>query len=217
VGWCVGIEQTRIQLLTSLQNQIHDIRVMEAVSRVKRELFVPSELYEFAYDDRPLGIGYDQTISQPLIVAIMTEALNLEKTDKVLELGTGSGYQTAILAELAGFVISIERIPELLATAQKVLNSLQYRNIELHLAGEELGWRKDSPYNAILVTAAAPQVPDELVEQLETGGRLVIPVGTRWEQDLLKITKEENGTTIENLGGCRFVSLIGPGAWDSDK
>ncbi len=213
----MGIEQARIQLLASLKRQIRDVRVMEAISRVRRELFVSPEMYQFAYDDRPLSIGYDQTISQPLIVALMTEALNLKRTDKVLELGTGSGYQTAILAELARHIVSVERIPQLVTTSQKVLNSLQYRNIELHQAVEELGWQQDAPYNAILVTAAAPHVPDELVKQLVRGGRMVIPVGSRWEQELLKVVKGKEGTVIENLGGCRFVSLIGQGAWGTEK
>ncbi len=213
----MSIEQARMQLLASLKCQIQDARILDAISRVRRELFVSPEMYQYAYDDRPLSIGYDQTISQPLIVALMTQALELKSSDKVLELGTGSGYQTAILAELAKYIVSVERIPELAATAQNLLNALKYKNIEIHQTRDELGWPEESPYNAILVTAAAPRIPDELLEQMLIGGRMVIPVGTRWEQELLKVIRGKERNRIENLGGCRFVSLIGPGAWEAEK
>jgi len=183
------------------------------MSRIPRELFVPEGVRHQAYEDKPLPIGYEQTISQPYIIALMTEALEIQGTEKVLELGTGSGYQTAILAELAKEVISIERVPELAESARAVLDNLGYRNIHIHIAGESLGRKQDAPYDAIMVTAGAPRVPDDLVAQLANGGRMIIPVGTRYMQELCKITKYRDKTTVQNLGGCRFVSLIGKDAW----
>lgn len=211
-----GLEKPRSQLLKYLSCEISDTRVIEAMARVPRELFVPRDLYYAAYDDRPLSIGYQQTISQPYIVALMTQALQITKNDRVLELGTGSGYQTAILAELAQEVISIERVPQFIDSATKVLDKLGYTNIEIHMAGETLGWMQGSPYNAIIVTAGAPNVPDTLIEQLACEGRLVIPVGSRWEQELLRITREKPHNRVDKLGGCRFVPLIGINAWDKD-
>ncbi len=212
----MGLEQERSRLLNDLTREISDTHVLEAFSRVPRELFVPQELYSSAYDDRPLDIGYGQTISQPLIVALMTQALEIKSIDKVLELGTGSGYQTAILAELSGHVVSVERIPELSQKAKKLLADLKYENIEIHQARLELGWREEAPYDAILVTAAAPRIPDVLVEQLKVAGRMVIPVGGRWEQELLKVVKDKDRIRVENMGGCRFVSLIGSAAWENE-
>jgi protein-L-isoaspartate(D-aspartate) O-methyltransferase len=211
-----GLEEPRSQLLKHLSREISDKRVIDAMAHVPRELFVPRELYYAAYDDRPLSIGYQQTISQPYIVALMTQALEITENDKVLELGTGSGYQTAILAELAKKVISIERIPQLIESAKKVLDRLGYNNVVIHMAEETLGWSEGAPYNAIIVTAGAPEVPAILIDQLEYGGRLVIPVGSRWEQELLRVTREEPHNRIERLGGCRFVPLIGTNAWDKD-
>jgi protein-L-isoaspartate(D-aspartate) O-methyltransferase len=154
-----------------------------------------------------------QTISQPLIVGVMTEALDLTGSDKVLEVGTGSGYQAAVLAELARLVVSVERHPKLAEGAKKVLNMLGYKNIEIHLAEEKLGWEKGAPYNAIIVTAGAPSLPHELIDQLAVGGRLVIPVGTPFEQDLIKAVKHQDQVVSINLGPCRFVPLIGEGGW----
>ncbi len=210
----MGLQESRERLFESLRREISDKRVLLAMERVPRELFVPSESYNLAYEDIPLSIGYGQTISQPFIVAIMTQALSLQGNEKVLEIGTGSGYQTAILAELCRWVVSVERIPELANAAKRLLDRLGYRNIEIHLAGETLGWPDGAPYDAIIVTAAAPRVPDVLLEQLSTKGRMVIPVGSRWEQDLLKVTKKEKKVVIENLGGCRFVPLISKDAWN---
>ena len=135
----------------------------------------------------------------------------------VLEVGTGSGYQTAILAELAGFVVTTERIPALAGTAEKLLASLGYTNIEVHLAGEVLGWRDKAPYDAMMVTAGAPRVPADLLAQLAIGGRMVIPVGSRYVQELCKVTRRRSRNVVENLGGCRFVSLIGRGAWEENE
>lgn len=200
-------------LVDSLCLEIKDKRVLRAFGRVPREMFVPPDLQLSAYDDRPLNIGYGQTISQPYVVALMTEALELQGDEKVLEIGTGSGYQAAILAEVAGSVYSTERVHELAESARGLLRELEYTNIRIKLAGEHLGWEEYSPYQAIIVTAAAPSVSERLLEQLEVGGRLVIPVGSKWEQELLKITKGELRNGIENLGAVRFVPLIGKDAW----
>lgn len=211
-----GLDKPRSQLIKHLSREINDKRVIEAMSHVPRELFVPPSAYSFAYDDRPLSIGYQQTISQPFIVALMTEAMNIKESDKVLELGTGSGYQTAILAELAAKVVSTERIPQLIESASSVLDRLGYTNIEIHLAAETLGWPQGAPYDAIIVTAGAPGIPEVLIDQLAFSGRLIIPVGSRWEQELLRITKTDSGNHIDKLGGCRFVPLIGSNAWEKD-
>jgi len=209
-----GAERTR--LIDYLSTKIEDERVLEAMLRVPRELFVPLEEKHLAYEDRPLPIGLGQTISQPYIVALMTSLLELTGREKVLELGTGSGYQAAILAELAQLVITVERLPKLAETAKVILDSLDYKNIRVYIAEPTLGWPAEAPYDAIMVTAGAPKVPDSLLSQLTIDGRMVIPVGSRYEQDLYKITKLKDKNIIENLGGCRFVSLIGEDAWDEE-
>lgn len=208
--------RARIELIEHLRREIKDNRVLSAMSRVPRELFVPAFYRQAAYENRPLPIKLGQTISQPLIVALMTQALELRGGEKVLEVGTGSGYQTAILAELAGNVITVERHSVLAERAKKVLDSLGYKNIEVHPAENTLGWRRGSPYDGIIVTAGAPKTPAELLNQLADGGRLVIPVGSQYEQDLLKITRREGEMIIDNLGPCRFVPLIGEEAWNSE-
>lgn len=210
----VGLEAAHARLIEHLGQEIKDKRVLEAMSRVPRELFIPEDCYYAAYEDRPLPIGFGQTISQPFIVALMTEALELKGKEKVLELGTGSGYQAAILAELAKWVITVERIPELVKSARRVLEKLGYTNVEVHLAEKSLGWAAGAPYEAIIVSAGAPSIPQTLLDQLTFGGRLVIPVGSRWQQELMKVTKLKKQNRIENLGGCRFVPLIGEGAWE---
>jgi len=210
----VDLEQARQSLLRYLDHEIADNRVVEAMRRVPREAFVPQEQYHAAYDDRPLSIGFGQTISQPFIVALMVQALGLRGDEKVLELGTGSGYEAAILAELAQKVVTVECIPELAESARQVLDKLSYSNIEVHVAGKTLGWPEGAPYDAIIVSAGAPTVPQVLLEQLTWNGRLVIPVGSRWQQELLRVTKLRKGNNIENLGGCYFVPLIGEGAWE---
>lgn len=213
VARVADLNGARTWLLERLSRSIKDRRVIGAMAEVPRERFVPEELYHAAYDDRPLSIGFGQTISQPYIVALMTEALELTGNEKVLEVGTGSGYQAAIIARLTRKVITTERIPELAESARETLKRLGYNNVEVHVAGKELGWPKEAPYDAIIVTAASPCIPVVLLEQLTEGGRLVIPVGSRWEQDLLKITRHTGGNRVENLGACRFVPLIGKGAW----
>jgi len=209
----VDLDTAKANLIEHLDHEIVDKRVVEAMKRVPREAFVPPEHYHAAYDDRPLSIGFGQTISQPFIVALMIQALELKADEKVLELGTGSGYEAAILAELAKRVVTVECIPELAESAKQVLDKLGYSNIEVNVAGKTLGWSQEAPYDAIIVSAGAPSVPQILLEQLAWKGRLVIPVGSRWQQDLLKATKDRKGNRIENLGGCFFVPLIGEGAW----
>ncbi len=207
----------RARLIAHLKAEIKDERVLAAMGRIPRECFVPPESERDAYEDGPLPIGYNQTISQPLIIALMTVALGLKGSEKVLEVGTGSGYQTAILAELARQVLSVERIQELLESARKILTTLGYSNVELHLAEKTLGWRSGVPYDAIIVTAGAPCIPTDLLAQLAIGGRMVIPVGTRFVQELYKITRLRDKNKIENLGGCRFVPLVGDGAWEKEE
>ena len=201
-------------MVDRLRDRVFDQRVLQAMAAVDRRDFVPAELAAEAYDDTPLTIGTGQTISQPLMVALMTEALQLTGAERGLELGAGSGYQAAILARLAAHVVTVERIPELTERAAAVLQALGIPNVEVHQAGDALGWPAGAPYDAIIVTAAAPQVPQALLDQLAPGGRIVIPTGTRTEQDLLRVTKLPNGIIRrESLGGCRFVPLIGEGAW----
>ena len=212
----MDFEAARAELIEQLSTEIRDQRVLAAMRAIPRELFIPPESRHLAYQDKPLPIGHEQTISQPFIIAIMTEALELTGGEKVLEIGTGSGYQAAILAELAGKVITTERVKPLAEMARKLLARLGYTNIEVHLAEETLGWRQEAPYDAIMVTAAAPKVPPELIAQLAIGGRLVIPVGSRFVQELCKIKRGKKKNEIENLGGCRFVSLIGRGAWEEE-
>jgi protein-L-isoaspartate(D-aspartate) O-methyltransferase len=207
----------RSQLVDYLRREIKDERVLAAMTRVPREMFVPSGCWHAAYEDRPLPIGQGQTISQPLIVAMMTEALELKGDENVLEVGTGSGYQAAILAELAKCVVTVERHSELAQKATETLEKLGYTNVEVHLAEAKLGWQHKAPYNAIVVSAGAPTVPKELLDQLAVGGRLIIPVGTRHEQSLLKVTKKEHDTAIQDLGACRWVPLIGDTAWSEEQ
>ncbi len=210
----VDLSLARDNLIARLSLEISDKRVLEAMRRVPREAFVPQDQYYAAYEDRPLSIGFGQTISQPYIVALMVQALELKGGDKVLELGAGSGYEAAILAELAREVITVERISELVEGAKRALEKLGYSNVKVHLASRELGRSDEAPYNAIIVSAGAPTIPQILLNQLSFGGRLVIPVGSRWQQDLLKVTKRRKGNKVENLGGCYFVPLIGEGAWE---
>jgi protein-L-isoaspartate(D-aspartate) O-methyltransferase len=212
----IDFEVARAELIEHLSTEIKDERVLAAMRSIPRELFVPPESRHLAYEDAPLPIGYNQTISQPFIIALMTEALELTGEEKVLEVGTGSGYQAAILAKLARFVVTTERVLALAEAAKQVLDSLGFTNIEVHLAEETLGWQREAPYDAIMVTAAAPRVPTDLLAQLAIRGRLVIPVGSRYIQELYKITKGKKKNIIQNLGGCRFVSLIGRGAWEEE-
>lgn len=186
---------------------IKDKRVIEVIRRVPRHLFVAEESRDIIYGDYPVPIGFDQTISQPYIVSYMTEALKLSPTDKVLEIGTGCGYQSAILAELAKEVYTIEIVEPLSKRAQKTLNELNYKNIYFKVGDGYQGWPEAAPFEAIIVTAAPPEVPQALIDQLKVGGRMVIPIGTL-HQDLYLITKTKNGIETKNLGSVRFVPMV---------
>jgi protein-L-isoaspartate(D-aspartate) O-methyltransferase len=208
------LEARRQSLLASLRDSVEDEPVIAAISEVPREAFVPSDLRDAAYDNRALPIGHGQTISQPLIIAVMTSALKPRKTDRVLEVGTGSGYQAAILSRLVAHVTTVERVTEFVGTAQARLERLDFENVTVERAGEELGWPHGAPYDGILVAAGAPRVPRQLVNQLAENARLVIPVGPASHQSLLVVTRTRTGELTEDLGGCQFVPLIGPEAWD---
>jgi protein-L-isoaspartate(D-aspartate) O-methyltransferase len=192
---------------------IDDPMVLAAFRKVPRHLFVSEALRDQAYGDYPLPIGEQQTISQPYIVAEMTQALKLDKDDRVLEIGTGSGYQAAILSQIVYRVYTIERIRSLYMQARRLFDKLHYHNIVTRCADGTKGWQNESPFDAIVVTAGAPAVPDGLVKQLAIGGRLVVPVGNQHTQDLLKIYRDENSVQQTNLGGCRFVKLVGEHGW----
>jgi protein-L-isoaspartate(D-aspartate) O-methyltransferase len=195
---------------------VKDPRVIAAMKKIPRHLFVEEALQNQAYTDHPLPIGEKQTISQPYIVALMTEALELIGTEKVMEIGAGSGYQTAVLAELAQKVFSIERIRSLAIKARKLLFELGYFNVEIKIFDGTYGWVEESPFDAIIVTAGGPDIPQPLLDQLAVGGRLVIPVGDAYVQDLIRLRKKEDGIHKEDLGGCRFVKLIGKYGWENE-
>lgn len=193
---------------------IQDERVIQALYKVKREKFIPESLRDRAYGNYPLPIGENQTISQPYIVALMTQALDVQSTDKVLEIGTGTGYQAAILAELASVVYSIERIESLSMRARTNLYSQGYNNVFLIVTDGTVGLQEYAPFNKIIITAAAPDIPESLISQLKNGGKMVIPVGGRAVQDLQLIEKALNGRIYKStLCGCRFVPLIGTEGW----
>ena len=192
---------------------VRDPEVLRALGRVPRHLFVEEALRDRAYGDGALPIGYDQTISQPFMVATMTEALQLQGGEKLLEIGTGSGYQTSVLAEIAERVFSVERIAPLYRRARSLLDQLGYHNVVLRHGDGTLGWSDHAPYDAIVVTAGAPHLPLALRDQLAIGGRLVIPVGERHQQNLLRITRGEAEDKREMLSGCVFVDLIGSDGW----
>ena len=188
---------------------VKDTRVLKAMLKVPRHLFVEEALRDQAYGDFPLPIGEGQTISQPYIVAIMTEALKLKGNERVLEVGTGSGYQTAILAELALWVYTIEKYSSLLKRAKNILIKLGYKNISFKLGDGSLGWKEVAPFDAIIVTAAAPKIPQPLIDQLLEGGRIVIPVGDEYSQVLVKGIKKDGKLRTQTLEAVRFVKLVG--------
>ncbi len=204
-------------LVRALREDVSDERVLAAIASVPRERFVAPELQDMAYEDRPLPIGHGQTISQPRIVAMMLQELHLRGSEKALEIGTGSGYQAAVLSKLAARVVTVERVPDLAARAAQVLQELHYDNVVVHLAADRLGWPEDAPYDAIVVAAAAPRIPQSLVDQLAAGGRLVIPVGGRAEQDLMVVERRPEGLTVSRRGGCRFVPLIDKEAFSPES
>jgi len=208
-----SLEDARASLLAALAHDIADRRVLEAMGNLPREEFAGTDAAPVAYDNRPLPIGHGQTISQPLMVALMTQALMLTGDEKVLEVGTGSGYQAALISLLAAQVVSVERVPELATSASERLERLGYGNVEVHETSDELGWPAGAPYDGIIVTAASPNVPRALLGQLAMNGRLVLPVGGRDIQELVRIVKTPEGAKRHNLGSCRFVPLLGHGAW----
>jgi len=189
--------------------------VLEVMGGVPRERFLPSGQRHRAYRDQALPISQGQTLSQPYMVAVMTEALKLRPSDRVLEIGTGSGYQTAVLSPLASEVFSLERIPELSSRAKEVLWELACENVRLRVGDGSVGWPEEAPFDAILVTAGAPHVPESLKAQLaEDGGRLVVPVGDRFIQELVRVTRNGEGFESEDLLSCRFVPLMGEEGWE---
>ena len=208
-------ERKRRRLVDRMREKgIEDPRVLQAVQAVPRDRFVPESIRSRSYDDSALPIGHGQTISQPSLQALYLQVLEVGPNDKVLEVGAGSGYQTALLAEVAANVYAVERLPELTQRARAVLDELGYQNIALVTKDGTTGWSRYAPYDAILVAAASPDVPDALVDQLAPGGRLLIPVGDRGTQELTLVQKNEDGT-LERRGitQCVFVPLIGRFGW----
>jgi protein-L-isoaspartate(D-aspartate) O-methyltransferase len=193
---------------------ITDERVLAAMARVPRELFVPESLRDSAYEDSALPIGYGQTISQPYIVGVICSLLGLSGSERVLDVGTGSGYQAAVLAALAAEVVTIERIPELAERARAALDAAGYENVEVRIGDGALGAPDKAPFDGIAVAAAAPKIPDALYDQLAEGGRLVLPRGSRWGQDLVLVVKTKDGPVERESVPCRFVPLVGAGGFD---
>jgi protein-L-isoaspartate(D-aspartate) O-methyltransferase len=192
---------------------ITDPRVLAAMRSVPRHLFVSEALMDQAYSDFPLPIGEQQTISQPYIVAEMTQALQLSAEDRVLEIGTGSGYQAAILAQIVYRVYTIERIHSLYTRTRGLFDRLGFHNIVTRYSDGTTGWKDESPFDAIIVTAGSPEIPATLVNQLAIDGRMVIPVGNQYSQDLIKLVRTQAGIQKINMGGCRFVKLVGEHGW----
>ncbi len=195
---------------------IRDDRVLRIMSEIPRERFVPNDLARMAYEDRALNIGLGQTISQPYIVAYMTEQLQLKPTDRVLEIGTGSGYQTAVLASLCETVYSVECLPALSEKTQVTLHQLGISNVTYAIRDGTLGWPEHAPYERIIVTAGAPGIPAPLLDQIPVGGKMILPVGNRKEQQLVLIERKDNRFVELPLIGCRFVKLIGESGWKAD-
>ena len=211
-----GFEMVRQAMTDNLRGlyKITDERVLEVMNRLPRHKFVPEALSSQAYKDNALPIAGGQTISQPFIVARMTELLALEGTEKVLEIGAGTGYQTAVLASLARKVFAIERLPNLADEANRRLKAIGFTNITLKAADGTIGWNAYQPYDAILVAAGGPSIPEPLVKQLKVGGKLVIPVGDeQLKQTLIRVTRTEAGYNTEDFGPCAFVPLIGEHGW----
>ena len=212
-----GVEAGKRRLMDRLRSGVPDEGVIRAMESVPREAFVPEESRLVAYEDIPVPIGEGQTISQPYIVAMMVRALEVRKTDKVLELGTGSGYQAAVLAQLAARVVTVERIKALADSAGARLAELGFDSVEVVQSEGQIGWKREAPYEAIVVAAGAPKLPHDLMHQLAVGGRLVVPVGSMESQQLMKVSRTETSYTVETLGACRFVPLIGEGAWPENR
>ena len=211
----IDLKSAKKSLFKKLARAVDSKSVIEAMERVPRERFVLPESRDMAYEDIALAIGEGQTISQPYIVALMTEALGLIGTETVLEVGTGSGYQAAVLSLLVpgGKVVTVELIPSLARRAESILVELGYDNVEVNEAGPALGCPSKGPFDAVIVAAAAPKLPESLIDQLAVGGRLVAPVGTRESQQLIQALRTGEGVSIRALGPCRFVPLIGEEAF----
>lgn len=213
-----NLKTQRKQLIRYLQQTgIRDKRVLNVVESIPREHFLPAGLQDWAYANSALPIEKGQTISQPLMVALMTAALRLTGIERVLEIGTGSGYQTAILAQLVAYVYSVERYPELAWSAAEHLYRFGAQNVSIFIGDGTLGWPESAPYDRILVTAAAPFIPQPLFQQLCEGGILVVPVGNKVKQDLLVVERIEGDAVVQSLGGCVFVPLIGASGWQNDE
>ncbi len=210
-----NLSYAKHRLFRKLTLEISDERALRAMAEVPREAFVPPEYRQQAYDDVPLPIGEGQTISQPFMVAVMTSLLELQGGERVLEVGTGSGYQAAVLSRLVpkGRVITVERVPALVDAGRAALRKLGCHNVEVVAAGPSLGCAEKGPFDAIIVTAASPKLPQVLVEQLSVRGRMVIPIGDRESQELVKVLRTGEGLSVSYVGLCRFVPLIGPDAW----
>jgi len=196
-----------------LARGVTDARVVAAIRKIPRHVFVDPGIVNRAYDDCALPIGEKQTLSQPYMAARMSEALNLTGGEKVLEIGTGSGFQTALLAELCFNVFSVEKLRALSRRARALLDQLDYHNIALHFGDGTIGWSEHAPYHAIIVTAGAPQAPRPLLDQLAVGGRLVIPIGDEQSQTLIRLTRTRASFKKEQLGECKFVKLLGKYGW----
>jgi len=211
-------ERLRRDLIGTIREKgIDDLEVLRAFDQVPRHLFLPEAVHHRAYEDAPLPIGYGQTASQPSLQALYLQTLRLTSKDRVLEIGTGSGYQTALLAQLAGHVYSVERIRELSVRARDALDRLRIRNVALLVGDGTIGWSRYAPYDAILVAAGAPAVPSALIEQLAPGGRMLIPVGDRAEQKLVLYRRTKDGVETEEVTRCTFVPLIGRFGWTEGK
>lgn len=196
---------------------ITDEKVLEAFRKVQRHLFVDGAMYAQAYDDNALPIGFGQTISQPFIVAFMTQSLNLQKDEKILEIGTGSGFQTAILAQFSRRVYTIERNRELGETARKRLREMGYANVVFKVGDGTCGWQQHAPFDKIIVTAGAPVLPQSLTDQMAVSGKMIIPTGNRYRQELTIYDKTEQGLQYSSAGEVVFVPLIGEHGWEDDK
>jgi protein-L-isoaspartate(D-aspartate) O-methyltransferase len=202
--------ERQVMVRTQLKKRdITDTAVLDAMADVPREKFIPNEYLDQAYYDCPLSIGYGQTISQPYIVALMTQELKVDKNCSVLEIGTGSGYQTAIIAKLAKEVFAIERIEHLSLKAQRTLKELDITNVKFYIGDGTCGWHENKKFDRIIITAAAAQMPQPLLEQLKTGGIAVVPLGAEYVQELITIEKTDSGLKTKSVCGCRFVRLIG--------
>jgi protein-L-isoaspartate(D-aspartate) O-methyltransferase len=209
-------ERARRQLIETIRDRgVNDLEVLRVFDLVPRHIFLPAAVQHRAYEDAPLPIGFGQTASQPSLQALYLQVLQIKPTDKVLEIGTGSGFQTALLAHLAGHVYSVERLRELSARARTVLDSLRLSNVALLVGDGTIGWSRYAPYNSILVGAASPGVPQALIDQLADGGRLLIPVGDRNEQTLKLFEKTPEGVRTEDITACTFVPLLGRFGWSS--